>query len=182
MSSAATPIPGGLQLWLPELGVQYSPVVLVGKTDPSRWDYGVPAARLKYSANASQTSGQSTSAYANADLMVNLGRWVLASNMSASRYADGSGEFTARDITLSTAISQVQGTCCSVNPRPAAPCSLISAFTGRHCAPTVTCCRGRPAGMPRLSPGWRTPPPASPSARTGTPCTQSGAARSVPAG
>ncbi|ELK6901084.1 outer membrane usher protein PefC, partial [Salmonella enterica] len=56
---------------------------LVGKTDPSRWDYGVPAARLKYSANASQTSGQSTSAYANADLMVNLGRWVLASNMSA---------------------------------------------------------------------------------------------------
>ncbi|WP_254555123.1 fimbria/pilus outer membrane usher protein, partial [Salmonella enterica] len=32
-----------------------------------------------------------------------------ASNMSASRYADGSGEFTARDITLSTAISQVQG-------------------------------------------------------------------------
>ncbi|WP_395224413.1 outer membrane usher protein PefC [Salmonella sp. SKLX087901] len=82
---------------------------LVSKTDPSRWDYGVPAARLKYSANASQTSGQSTSAYANADLMVNLGRWVLASNMSASRYADGSGEFTARDITLSTAISQVQG-------------------------------------------------------------------------
>ncbi|EEZ3919636.1 PefC/AfrB family outer membrane usher protein [Escherichia coli] len=82
---------------------------LVNKTDPSRWDYGVPAVRLKYSANASQTSGQSTSAYANADLMVNFGRWVLDSNMSASRYSDGSGEFTARDITLSTAISKIQG-------------------------------------------------------------------------
>lgn len=79
------------------------------KTDASRWDYGVPAARLKYSANASQTSGQDTSGYANADLMVNLGRWVLASNMTASRYAGDSGEFSARDITLSTAISPVQG-------------------------------------------------------------------------
>lgn len=82
---------------------------VLGKTDPSRWDYGVPAARLKYSGNASQTSGQSTSAYASADLLVNLGRWVLASNMNANRNSSGSGEFTMRDMTLSTAISQVKG-------------------------------------------------------------------------
>lgn len=83
--------------------------LLLSRTDASRWDYGVPAARLKYSANASQTSGQNTSAYASADLMFNLGRWVLASNMNATRDINGKGEFSARDITLSTAISQVQG-------------------------------------------------------------------------
>lgn len=83
--------------------------LLVSKTDASRWDYGVPAARLKYSANASQTSGQSTSAYATADLLLNLGRWVLISNMNATRDSSGHGNFDARDLTLSTAISQVQG-------------------------------------------------------------------------
>ncbi|EKN4715479.1 PefC/AfrB family outer membrane usher protein [Yersinia enterocolitica] len=81
---------------------------LVSKTDPSRWDYGVNAARLKYSGNFAQTSGQKTSAFANADLIVNMGRWVLASNMSATKNTSGSSEFAARDITLSTAISQIQ--------------------------------------------------------------------------
>lgn len=83
--------------------------LLISKTDPSRWDYGVPAARLKYSANAFQTSGQSTSAFASADLMLNFGRWVMASNMNATRDSNGENEFSARDITLSTAISKLQG-------------------------------------------------------------------------
>ncbi len=82
---------------------------VVSKTDSSRWDYGVPAVRLKYSGNASQTSGQSTSAFASTDLLVNLGRWVLANNMYATRNSSGSGEFAMRDMTLSTAISQVKG-------------------------------------------------------------------------
>ncbi|CNI52217.1 outer membrane usher protein [Yersinia similis] len=82
---------------------------LISKTDPSHWDYGVSAARLKYFGNFSQSSGQKTSAFANTDLIVNLGRWVLASNMNATKNSSGSSEFAARDITLSTAISQLRG-------------------------------------------------------------------------
>ncbi|WP_033851174.1 PefC/AfrB family outer membrane usher protein, partial [Yersinia wautersii] len=82
---------------------------LISKNDPSRWDYGVSAARLKYFGNFSQSSGQKTSAFANTDLIVNVGRWVLASNMNATKNSSGSSEFAARDITLSTAISQLKG-------------------------------------------------------------------------
>ncbi|PJG60985.1 outer membrane usher protein PefC [Yersinia kristensenii] len=82
---------------------------LISKTDPSQWDYGVSAARLKYYGNFAQSSGQKTSAFANTDLIVNLGRWVLASNMNATKNSSGSTAFTARDITLSTAISEVRG-------------------------------------------------------------------------
>lgn len=81
----------------------------VSKTDPSRWDYGVPAARLRYDANVSHNTGQSTAAYANTDLLLNVGRWVLSSNMNATRDSQGQGEFAVRDATLSTAISQVKG-------------------------------------------------------------------------
>lgn len=81
----------------------------LGKTDPSRWDYGVPAARLKYQANISRNSGQSTAAYASGDLLLNAGRWVLSSNMNGSRNSDGSTNFAVQDATLSTAISQVKG-------------------------------------------------------------------------
>lgn len=80
-----------------------------GKTDPSRWDYGVPAARLKYDANVARNTGQSTTANANGDLLFNAGRWVLSSNMNASRNSDGKGEFAVRDAVLSTAVSQVKG-------------------------------------------------------------------------
>ncbi|MBJ9214360.1 PefC/AfrB family outer membrane usher protein [Citrobacter freundii] len=81
----------------------------VSKTDPSRWDYGIPAARLRYDANVSHNTGQSTAAYANTDLLLNVGRWVLSSNMNATRDSEGRGEFAVRDATLSTAISQVKG-------------------------------------------------------------------------
>ncbi|WP_145512038.1 PefC/AfrB family outer membrane usher protein [Yersinia kristensenii] len=82
---------------------------LISKTDPSQWDYGVSAARLKYSGNFFQSSGQKNSAFANTDLIVNLGRWVLGSNMNATKNSNGSSEFAASDITLSTAVSQIQG-------------------------------------------------------------------------
>lgn len=81
----------------------------VSKTDPSRWDYGIPAARLKYQANVSRNTGQSTAAYANGDLLLNAGRWILSSNMNGNRNSDGSTDFAVRDATLSTAISQVKG-------------------------------------------------------------------------
>lgn len=81
----------------------------IGKTDPSRWDYGVPAARLKYQANVSRNTGQSTAAYASGDLLLNAGRWVLSSNMNGNRNSDGSTDFAVRDATLSTAINQVKG-------------------------------------------------------------------------
>ena len=84
-------------------------VLILSKTDPSRWDYGVPAVRLRYDANMSHNSGQSTAAYAYTDLILNMGRWVLSSNMNAMRDSEGRDEFAMRDATLSTAISQVKG-------------------------------------------------------------------------
>lgn len=83
--------------------------LLLSRTDPSRWDYGVPAARMKYEANVSRNSGQSVSAYASGDLLVNMGRWVLGSNMNATRSSQGSNAFAFRDATLSTAVSQIKG-------------------------------------------------------------------------
>lgn len=81
----------------------------VSKTDPSRWDYGVPAARILYDANVSHNSGQSTAAYANVDLLMNAGRWVLSSNMNAIRNTNGQNDFSVRDATLSTSISNLKG-------------------------------------------------------------------------
>ncbi|HAY0613127.1 TPA: PefC/AfrB family outer membrane usher protein [Escherichia coli] len=77
---------------------------LLSKTDPSQWDYGVNALRLNYSANAARNSGQETTAYGSVSALVNIGRWVLSSNMNASRLSDGKNEFAVRDVTLSTAL------------------------------------------------------------------------------
>ncbi len=82
---------------------------LISKTDPSQWDYGVNALRLKYSGNFNDSTDLKTSAYGNVDMMFNVGKWVLSSNMNASRDSNGHNEFAARDITLSRAISQAQG-------------------------------------------------------------------------
>ncbi|HBA3615016.1 TPA: PefC/AfrB family outer membrane usher protein [Escherichia coli] len=77
---------------------------LLSKTDPSQWDYGVNALRLNYTANAARNSGQETTAYGSVSALVNIGRWVLNSNMNASRLSDGKNEFSVRDATLSTAL------------------------------------------------------------------------------
>ena len=82
---------------------------LISKTDPSQWDYGVNALRLKYSGNFNDSTDLKTSAYGNDDMMFNVGKWVLSSNMNASRDSNGHNEFAARDITLSRAISLAQG-------------------------------------------------------------------------
>ncbi|QHR04166.1 PefC/AfrB family outer membrane usher protein [Escherichia coli] len=81
---------------------------LLSKTDPARWDYGVNGGRLKYYGNFNKTVHNDFNAFGNFDAAINLGRWVLSSNMNVSHDRDKT-EFTSSDLTLSTAISQVQG-------------------------------------------------------------------------
>ncbi|EEH8383378.1 PefC/AfrB family outer membrane usher protein [Salmonella enterica subsp. enterica serovar Montevideo] len=81
---------------------------LVSKADASLWDYGTNGARLRYSGNFSKSSSSEASAFGSADLGVNLGRWVLSARMNGSSYG-GENTFATNDITLSTALSQVQG-------------------------------------------------------------------------
>ncbi|ENA9835968.1 PefC/AfrB family outer membrane usher protein [Escherichia coli] len=81
---------------------------LLSKTDPARWDYGVNGGRLKYYGNFNKTVHKDFNAFGNFDAGINLGRWVLSSNMNVS-HTDNKTEFTSSDLTLSTAISQVQG-------------------------------------------------------------------------
>ena len=93
------------QAWLPE------------KNDAARWDYGINGLRLKYNGNFNQNvqsrsnSGyedDTLNAYGSFNAALNVGRWVLSSDMSASRNVSGS-EFTTNNLTLSTAISQIKG-------------------------------------------------------------------------
>ncbi len=81
---------------------------LLSKTDPARWDYGVNGGRLKYYGNFNKTVHNDMNAFGNLDATINLGRWVFSSNMNVSHVRDKT-EFTSSDLTLSTAISQVQG-------------------------------------------------------------------------
>ncbi|EEC9337271.1 PefC/AfrB family outer membrane usher protein [Escherichia coli] len=81
---------------------------LLSKTDPSRWDYGVNGGRLKYYGNFNKTVHNDFNAFGNLDAAINAGRWVLSSNMNVS-HSDNESQFTSSDLTLSTAISEVQG-------------------------------------------------------------------------
>lgn len=81
---------------------------LLSKTDPRLWDYGINGTRVKYSGNFNKSSDNSLNAFANLDLGVNLGHWVLSSNMNLS-YANNGAELSSSDVTLSTAISEIQG-------------------------------------------------------------------------
>ncbi|WP_421277002.1 PefC/AfrB family outer membrane usher protein [Aeromonas veronii] len=81
---------------------------LLDKSDAALWDYGVNGFRLTYSGNFDKSSDDSLNAFGNASTSLNLGRWVLSSNMNATKNAYGS-DFTTNDLTLSTAISEVRG-------------------------------------------------------------------------
>ncbi|ONG16597.1 fimbrial protein [Escherichia coli] len=95
--------------WLDNAGVMMKKnAYLLSKTDPARWDYGVNGGRLKYYGNFNKTVHNDFNAFGNLDAAINLGRWVLSSNMNISR-SDNKTELTSSDLTLSTAISQVQG-------------------------------------------------------------------------
>lgn len=88
---------------------------LVEKNDATRWDYGVNGLRLTYRGNFNQNvqsrnqyQDDTLNAYGSFNASLNLGRWVLSSDMNATRNAY-SNEFDTNNITLSTAISQVKG-------------------------------------------------------------------------
>lgn len=81
---------------------------LLSKNDPARWDYGVNGGRLTYYSNFNKNVHDDVNAFGNVDATLNLGRWVLSSNMNVSHNRDET-ELTSSDLTLSTAISQVQG-------------------------------------------------------------------------
>lgn len=88
---------------------------LVEKNDVTRWDYGVNGLRLTYSGNFNQNvqsrnqyQDDTLNAYGSFNASLNLGRWVLSSDMNATRNAY-SNEFDTNNITLSTAISQMKG-------------------------------------------------------------------------
>lgn len=81
---------------------------LLTKTDPARWDYGVNGGRLKYYGNFNKNVHDDVSAFGNFEAAINLGRWVLSSNMNVSHERNKT-ELSSSDLTLSTAISQVQG-------------------------------------------------------------------------
>ena len=94
------------QAWMPE------------KNDSARWDYGINGLRLKYNGNFNKNvqsgnrgygyNDDSLNAYGNFNASLNLGRWILSSDMTGTRNARGN-EFTTNSLTLSTAISQIKG-------------------------------------------------------------------------
>ncbi|HIF3101883.1 TPA: PefC/AfrB family outer membrane usher protein [Salmonella enterica] len=90
---------------------------LAEKNDAVRWDYGINGLRLKYNGNFNQNvqtrnnnryGGDTLNAYGSFNTSLNVGRWILSSDMNATRNAWGN-EFTTNNLTLSTAISQVKG-------------------------------------------------------------------------
>lgn len=91
-----------------ELDFNIPQAYLLDKTDSTRWDYGVDGLRVSYSGNFNSNSDTSLNAFGNFKTSINLGRWVLSSNMNAAR-SSHKNEFTTNDVTLSTAISQVKG-------------------------------------------------------------------------
>ncbi|EFB1294310.1 outer membrane usher protein PefC [Escherichia coli] len=91
-----------------ELNFNIPQAYLLSRTDPARWDYGVNGGRLQYYGNFNKTVHNDYNAFGNFNTTINLGRWVLSSNMNVS-HSDNETEFTSSDLTLSTAISQIQG-------------------------------------------------------------------------
>lgn len=81
---------------------------LLSNDDPARWDYGVNALHLRYQGNVIHQTGQDMTAYGSVDAGINLGRWVLRSNMNGNRNSDGSSDFAVRDVTLSTAVAPLR--------------------------------------------------------------------------
>ncbi|HAU2802512.1 TPA: PefC/AfrB family outer membrane usher protein [Salmonella enterica] len=90
---------------------------LLEKNDAARWDYGINGLRLKYNGNFNKNfqtrnpdgnKDESLNAYMNLNAGLNIGRWVLLSDMNATRSTWGN-EFETNSLTLSTALSNVKG-------------------------------------------------------------------------
>lgn len=80
---------------------------MLSKTDPILWDYGINGGRLRYHANFNKASHSELSAFGNFDLGFNIGKWVLSSNTNIM-HSRNKNEITSSNMTLSTAISQLQ--------------------------------------------------------------------------
>lgn len=81
---------------------------LLNKDDAVSWDYGVDGLKLSYNGNFNKRSDDSLNAFGSFATNINLGQWVLSSNMNAAKSAYGS-EFSTNDLLLSTAISELRG-------------------------------------------------------------------------
>lgn len=81
---------------------------LLDKNDSALWDYGVDGLRLTYNGNFNKNTNDAVNAFGSFNASLNLGRWVLTSDMNASRNSYES-RFQTNNITLSTAISDIQG-------------------------------------------------------------------------
>ncbi|KLW85419.1 hypothetical protein SP99_04581 [Enterobacter sp. BIDMC92] len=86
---------------------------LLESNDEALWDYGVNGLRIRYDGNFNQKvqsdyGDESLDAFGNFKTDLNFGRWVLSSDMNATRNQDESN-FTTNNLTLSTAIAKVKG-------------------------------------------------------------------------
>lgn len=89
------------------LDINIPQAYLLDKQDPVLWDYGVNAFRVKYYANFNKQFGNNWNSFGSFDIGLNLGHWVLSSNVNAN-YRNKEGEVSASELTLSKAIGGIQ--------------------------------------------------------------------------
>ncbi|EJC6630852.1 PefC/AfrB family outer membrane usher protein [Escherichia coli] len=99
--------------WLDNAGVMMKKNAYDGVFDKEKQCYVLtrnPHTKVDFDYGAQTLKFKIPRAYllSKTDAAINLGRWVLSSNMNISR-SDNKTELTSSDLTLSTAISQVQG-------------------------------------------------------------------------
>ncbi|HAX5083224.1 TPA: PefC/AfrB family outer membrane usher protein, partial [Escherichia coli] len=85
-----------LALSIPQVG-------LSAKPEDLEWDYGGNAFRVNYNVNAN-TGRDNTGAFASADLMANVGRWVINSTATASGDKSGNNEASVDMFTATRAV------------------------------------------------------------------------------
>ncbi|EGV3243058.1 PefC/AfrB family outer membrane usher protein [Salmonella enterica] len=81
---------------------------LLDKHNSVLWDYGINGFRLTYNGNFNKNTSDELNTYGSFTTSLNIGRWVMTSNMNATRNSYES-RFQTNDLTLSTALSSVQG-------------------------------------------------------------------------
>lgn len=89
---------------------------MADKNDATRWDYGINGFRMTYNGNFnkniqshnSEHNDETLNSYGGINTSLNLGRWILSTDMNMSRNA-WRNEFDTNNLVLSTAISQIRG-------------------------------------------------------------------------
>ena len=88
---------------------------LLKKTDPTLWDEGITGLRLSYDGNFNQNIQQKNrrgnkklDAYGGLRAALNIGGWVLKSDMNATRYNERN-QFMANSVTLTRPIGALGG-------------------------------------------------------------------------